>query len=133
MRMTVMTAAILSSLAGGSVAAGEGNAAVSETPAFVSVTDIAAPIFSTGRLEGAVNVSLMIEARNAEAVAELEARMPELRASLLDNTLEFSRLYASGFTPVDAERLSKDLTASLKKTHPGVRRVLILKLSASPA
>ena len=48
-------------------------------------------------------------------------------------TLEFARLYASGFLPVDAERLSAAINAALKPNHPGIVRVLIVKVGAVPA
>lgn len=133
MRMTFMTAALLSSLTGGSITAAVGHDAVSETPAILTIDEIATPIFSPARIDGSLNVTIAVEGENAAALTELRDRMPQLRAALLTATLEFSRLHASGFTPVDAEKLNADLTASLKQLHPAVKRVLILKLSASPA
>jgi flagellar basal body-associated protein FliL len=133
MRMTVMTAALLTSLTGGSIAATEGHATISERPALLTVDEIATPIFSAARIEGSLNLSLAIEGEDAAMLPALRSQMPQLRAAMLTTTLEFSRLYASGFTAIDAERLHADLTASVKRIHPGIKRVLILKLSASPA
>jgi hypothetical protein len=68
-----------------------------------------------------------------DAADTLRTRMPELRATALTAALEFSRLYASGYTPVDAGRLSTDLNAAMKRAHPGIARVLIVRLDAVPA
>jgi len=100
---------------------------------FVSLAEITTPIFGDSRIEGAMSVTLVIEAKDAAAAAALKTRMPELRASSLAASLEFSRLYASGFLPVNAVRLSADLNAALKRDHPGVARVLITRVIAVPA
>lgn len=134
MRMIVITAAAaLSSLAGGGMAAVGSQVPAEEPSAFLSVDDITTPIFSTGGIDGSLSMSVAIQTSNETMVRELREKMPELRAAILTSTLEFSRLYASGFTPVDAERLDGELSSALKRVHPGAEKVLILKLSANPA
>jgi len=134
MRMIVMTAAAaLSSLAGGSMAAADNHAPASEPAAFLNVEDITTPIFSAGGIDGSLSVSVAIQAHDANMVNDLRIKMPELRAALVTTTLEFSRLYASGFKPVDAELLDDQLSSALKRVHPGAEKILILKLSANPA
>jgi hypothetical protein len=100
---------------------------------FVPIAEITTPIFGDSRVEGALSVTLVIEAKDAQAAVALKAQMPSLRASSLAATIEFARLYASGFLPVDAERLSADLNAGLKRDHPGIVRVLITRVIAVPA
>lgn len=133
MRMIIITAAaLLSSVAGGGMAAVGSPAPADEPAAFLNVSDITTPIFSPSGIDGSLSVSVAIQARDASMVAELREKMPKLRAALLTSTLEFSRLYASGFKPVDAERLDEQLSAALQRVHPGAERALILKLSANP-
>lgn len=127
---TVVTA--LSALTGSGMAAAKGPVRMLD-PQFVALSEITTPIFGQSRIEGALSVTLVLEASDAEAARELKAKMPELRATSLTVALEFSRLYASGFLPVDAERLSADLNAALKREHPRIARVLIVKLAAEPA
>jgi hypothetical protein len=108
-------------------------AAKAPEPHLVSLTEIIAPIVGRSRVEGTLSVSLVLEASAPEIADMLKARMPEVRATALTVTLEFARLYASGFTPVDARRLSADLNAALKKLQPGIARVLIVRLGAVTA
>ncbi len=135
MRNAIILAAIGSAALGGSDAA----AATHERSqphygsTFVQLDEITTPIFGDSRIEGALSVTLVIEAKDAQSAATLKTQMPSLRASSLAVTIEFARLYASGFLPVDAERLSVDLNAGLKRDHPGIMRVLITRVIAVPA
>lgn len=130
--MTALTA--LSAIAGGGMAGAAGSeAAFTEEPYFVALKEVTTPIFGASRIEGAMNVTLVVEALDTPAAAQVNTKMPELRAATLATVIEFSRLYASGFTPVNAEQLSADLNAALKRVDPSVSRVLIVKLSAVPA
>lgn len=115
------------------VVAADPAASATDTPHFVTLDRITTPIMGASRIEGELDLSVVLEASNAGAAQSMNARMPELRAASLAATLEFSRLYASGLTPVDAERLSTDLTTALKHVDPGLSRVLIVKVSATPA
>ncbi len=102
-------------------------------PEFVAMDGITTPIFGESRIEGALSVTIVLETANPAAAAALQRQLPQVRAVALSTTLEFSRLFASGFTPVDARRLSRSLNAALKPAFPGIGRVLIVKLSAEPA
>lgn len=102
-------------------------------PEFVAMDGITTPIFGESRIEGALSVTLVLQTANPAAAAALRKQLPQMRAVALSTTLEFSRLFASGFTPVDARRLSRSLNAALKPAFPGIGRVLIVKLSAEPA
>ena len=100
---------------------------------FVKLSEITTPIFGESRVEGALSVTLVLQAIDKNNALELKAKLPELRAISLATTLEFARLYVSGFLPVNVERLSADLNAALKRNHPGLVRVLIIKVGATPA
>lgn len=97
---------------------------------FVPLEDITAPIIDAGRIDGQLDLSLVIEAGSPEDAANLGERRPELRAAMLASSLEFARLHASPFTPVDAGRLSEALVPAARKVDPRVARVLIVKVGA---
>ncbi|AGH49086.1 MULTISPECIES: hypothetical protein [Sphingomonadales] len=135
MRKTVVTAATaLSAMTSGSVAgaADAGSPVAGGESHFVQMDRIETPIFSPSRIEGSFQLSLVLEAKDAAAASAMQDEMPRLRAASLAATLEFARLYASELTAVDAERLSADVTASLKRVNPGIARVLIVKVAALP-
>lgn len=100
---------------------------------FVPLDEITTPIVGDSRIEGALSVTLVIEAKDARSAIALKSQMPRLRARSLTATIEFARLYASGFLPVDVQRLGADLNAALKPDHPGIARVLITRVIAVPA
>jgi hypothetical protein len=135
MRNAITFAAIaVIALAGSDAAyASHGKSGAQLAPTFVPLDEITTPIFGDSRIEGALSVTLVIEAKDAQTAAALKTQMPSLRASSLAATIEFARLYASGFLPVNAERLGADLTAGLKRDHPGIVRVLITRVMAVPA
>ncbi len=133
MRKAVRTAITAFSVLAASEASVAARPSRSMAPQFVPLSEITTPIFGESRIEGALSVTLVLEATDMDAAQMLKARMPELRATALTAALEFSRLYASGYTPVDAGRLSVDLNAAMKRAHPGIARVLIVRLDAVPA
>ena len=134
MRLFEMAAATaLSTLAGGSMAAVETPAMALGQAAFLTIDDITTPIFSPSGIEGSLSVSVAIQAGDTNKMRRLQQKLPELRAALLSSTLEFSRLYASGFRAVDAERLDRTLSEALQRVDADAGRVLILEVSARPA
>jgi len=133
MRKAVTTAIATLSVMAASEASAGGRPTTALDPQFVTMSEITTPIFGESRIEGALSVTLVLEASSADVAGALRGRMPELRATALTAALEFSRLYASGYTPVDAARLSADLNAAMKRAHPGIARVLIVKINAVPA
>jgi hypothetical protein len=100
---------------------------------FCNMKEISVPIVDAGRVDGVLRVTLVLEARDAIGVAELDRRMPELRAAALAEAIEFARLYASPFTPVDARKLAASLTPALRRVSPSIKRVLIVKVAAQMA
>ncbi|MEN2786140.1 hypothetical protein ACFOKI_07015 [Sphingomonas qilianensis] len=134
MRLFGMAAATaLSTLAGGSMAAVGAPPVALGQAAFLPIDDITTPIFAPNGIEGSLSVSVTIQAGDTQRMERLRQKMPELRAALLTSTLEFARLYASGFRPVDAERLDETLSTALQRVDGDAGRVLILAVSARPA
>ncbi len=132
MRKAVISAFIAMSV----LAGGDGDAARPASPVdgyFVKLSEITTPIFGENRVEGALSVTLVLQATDTNAAEALGEKLPELRAVSLATTLEFARLHASGFLPVNAEQLSAELNTALKRNHPGIVRVLIVKVGALPA
>lgn len=132
MRATVMTAALLSSLASGSVSASDGQSVALHEPALLTVDEIQTPIFGASRIEGTLNLALAVEASDKVVADQLRDKMPLIRSALLASSIEYSRLHVSGLAPVNAERLNAALNASVKGMSPGIERVLLLRVSASP-
>ena len=100
---------------------------------FVAMDEISVPIVDAGRIDGVLRVSIVLEARDTAGAADLARRIPELRAAGLGAAIEFARLHASPFTPVDVRRLSETLAPALRRVDPAIARVLIVKVSALAA
>ena len=110
--------------------AADGAAADHSAPQFLAMNQIVVPIVGSDRIEGSFKVTLVLAAKDAASLEHLTERLPELRAVSVAGAIEFSRLFASAQTPVDARRLSADLTTALRATDPGIARVLIVEVSA---
>lgn len=126
--LTVSTLAVASLAA---IAPGHAQQAKAET--LVPMEEISVPIVDAGRIDGVLRVSIVLEARDAAGAASLAQRMPELRAAGLGAAIEFARLHASPFTPVNVRKLSDALTPALRGVDPGIARILIVKVSALAA
>lgn len=133
--LTAGAALLLSSAIAATPAAATGKSSDTKGagPEFLPIPEITAPIFGESRIEGALSVTLVVQATDARAAAALKNQLPQLRTQALIATLEFSRLYASGYSAVDARRFSTMLNAALRPGHPQIARVLIVKLGAVPA
>lgn len=99
-------------------------------PSFVVMEPIDAPIIDSGRIDGVLHLSLAVKTKSAENAAELTKRMPELRAASLAAAIEFARLHASPYAPVNVARLSAMMAAPIKRLDRGIEKVLIVKVSA---
>ncbi|PNU01864.1 hypothetical protein [Novosphingobium guangzhouense] len=100
-------------------------------PSFLPMEPIDVPIVDGGRLDGVLHVSITLQAKGADEAAELGKRMPELRAAALPAVIEFARLCASRFAPVDVERLSAMVAPPVKRVAAGIDKVLIVKVYAA--
>ena len=126
----IKTALSMSLAIGASPTAANGPASGSGEPHFVSMDAIIVPIVGSDHFEGSLRLKLVLAAKDAEQLDRLTAKLPELRAVSIASSIEFSRLFTSPHTPVDARRLSADLTTALRTTDNGIARVLIVEVSA---
>lgn len=110
--------------------AARGSSASSAEPQLLVMAPITVPIVGSDRLDGSLRMKLVIAASDPTALANLTERVPELRAVSVAGAIEFSRLYASARTPVNAVQLRAALTAALKADNPSVADVLIVEISA---
>lgn len=96
----------------------------------VPMEAISLPIIDGARLLGTLNFELVLETGEGTSADMLTSEMPVLRAEALAAGAEFSRLSASPFVAVDAQRLSDELTLALRAQQPGIGRVLLVKVTA---
>ena len=131
-KLTWMTAAAVSALlpAGGALAAGD---VPTDELHLVPMAEITVPIVDGDRLEGQLRVKLVLDTGSSRLARDVKAAMPELRFASIAAASEFSRLHASGLRAVDVGRLGADLDAALRRQNPGIRRVLIVEVAATPA
>jgi len=97
---------------------------------FVTLDEIVTPIFGESRIEGTLTARLVVETADYKVAAALRPGLPRIRAAALTTTLEFARLNASGYAPVDAPSLGMVLNRAVRAADPRVRRVLIVRLGA---
>jgi len=113
---------------GGAAAAGDGGV---QALHLVDMAPLSLPIVDTGRLEGVLQLKLVLDLADDAAASRAEDRMPVLRSAALSAGLEFARLHASGLRPVDAVRLDADMTAAMQAADPAITRVLIVEVAAT--
>ncbi len=89
------------------------------------------PIVEGYRTTGRMRARLTLRVATPEAATAVETAMPALRESALAAAGEFARLRASPYLPVDAERLSHEMTAAITSRDHAVGSVLIVELSAT--
>lgn len=100
-------------------------------PQLIAMAPIAVPIVGSDRIDGALHVKLVLAAPDASALARLTARLPALRAASIAGAIEFSRLYVSTRTPVNAVALRSALTAALRTEDGDVSDILIVEVAAA--
>lgn len=111
--------------AGGAGEAGDGE--------LVTMEAIAVPIVDGAKLQGTLQFRLVLEASDGAAAERLAGNMPGLRTEALATGAEFSRLRASPFLAVDAQRLSAEMTEALRARERGIARVLLVEVAARPS
>ena len=132
--LSVVAAAVVAA-ASANVARASGSEADASAaePHFVPLDEIKVPIVGSTRIEGNLRVKLVIDAKDGAGADQLCERLPQLRSTALAATLEFSRLYASGLAPVNAELLRSEVTAAVTHHHKDVARVLVVEVAAERA
>jgi len=137
MRKSIAIAGTALTLAGtGAVAATSADVltdTVAADPHLVPMQEMVLPIIDGDRLEGSLQVTMVLATADPAAAQRVNAQMARLRSISLSAGLEFSRLFASPMRPVNAEMLSQDLTAALQHEEPGILRALIVTVAARPA
>ena len=101
-------------------------------PGMLTIAPIQVPIVDGGHVQGLLTVKLVLDSDGGDGAA-VTAAEPRLRSALLSATGEFARLRASPYIPVDATRLSAEVSAAARRELPAVKRVLITEVSARPA
>lgn len=126
-------AAVATPLPGGlAQASGGGGGSGGGALHLVPMDEITVPIIDADRMAGSLNFKLVLEAGSNEIAIQVLKDLPVLRATSVEAGLEFARLNASGLRAVDAEQLDHDLTAAIKAAQPGITRVLIVEVRATP-
>lgn len=113
-----------------STAAGGAVDAKDSEPMVVDMPMVSVPIIDGGRVEGALQVKLAMNAAGPGEVDRVTAALPRLRSAALVTLVEFARLHASPFRAVDNEKLSASLDKALRQAEPAVASVLLLEVSA---
>jgi flagellar basal body-associated protein FliL len=98
---------------------------------FVPMTEVTVPIIESDRIRGQMHVRLVLDTTDSQAATRVRNRLPELRSTLIGAAVEFSRLYASGRTAVNATQLTADLTKALRAKDSDISRVLIVEVAAA--
>jgi hypothetical protein len=130
LRFLITAAAIGVPAAGTLAVVAPANVPPSVEPHFVTIPEVVVPIIDSGRLNGRLRFGVVVDAADAESAARLTADVPRLQSDLIATGIEFSRLYVSALTPVDAKALAIEVDRSLRSQNPDVSRVLIVNVSA---
>jgi len=129
LRNGVMVAALLAAGLVASAARAEGESSAPLVH-FVDMDEISVPIVDGSRVDGTLHVKLVIDAANADAASRLSENLPALRQAALSASLEFARLQASAFAPVDVSALDAALTGAISAVDKAGSHVLIVEVSA---
>lgn len=121
--------ASLMALAGACLAS-PAQAQSAEALTFVRMKEISVPIIDAGRMDGILHITLVLQARTEGDVIPIRRKLAELRSAGLGAAIEFARLYASPYAPVDVERLSERMSEAMKNAVPEIDKVLIVEVSA---
>ncbi len=127
-RIVAVSAATI--LAGGATVAPAAADGPTPEPHLVPMPNLAVPIVDGGRVTGLLNVKLVLSASDAAGASAITANMARLRSAAVAGSLEFGRLYASPFKPVNSEILAADLTTFLHEQEAAVAQVLIVEVAA---
>jgi len=127
-RKGVFAAAVLAAgvIATGAHASGES----STTTQFVQMDEISVPIVDSNRVDGALHLKLVIDVADPTAAERVRQALPALREAALGAALDFARIQASAYAPVDVASLDTTLTSAVTAVDKAASRVLIVEVSA---
>jgi hypothetical protein len=100
-------------------------------PQYVALDPFVVPIVDSDRLTGNLRLKLVLDAGDAATAEKMKLRLPILRQAAMGGAIDFARLHASPFLPVNAELLEGNLTAAMSGPDLGHARVLITEVSAT--
>ena len=96
--------------------------------AFVPMDNIVVPIVDANHVEGTLDFILVIAASDDAAATRIKAASASMRSRAMTAGLEFSRLYATRLSAVDAPQLARELDKALKKDNDDVQKVLLVEV-----
>lgn len=97
---------------------------------FIPMDGLDVPIVEGDRADGRLRLKLVLRASDEVGAQRIRAALPALREASLAAAIEFARLYATPFAPVDAGRLAHDMTAALHAQEQAIDTVLLVEVSA---
>lgn len=112
-----------------SARAEEGGGAID--PTCVPMAEIAVPIVDGSQIAGVLRFTLVLRARDPAGAAEMVREAARLRTIAVGAGLDFARLRASPYRPVDTVRLAASLDAAFRSALPAFQQALIVKVQAS--
>lgn len=115
------------------VASSEERAPMPMMPELVPLSPMSVPIMGGDRLDGVLDITLVIEAKDPAGSDILRQSLPILRDACLSAAIEFGRLRVSALSPVDAAALISEINRVARSKDPNVDRVLLTMVSARAA
>ncbi|MGK0492135.1 MAG: hypothetical protein ACJASD_002367 [Sphingomonas echinoides] len=112
-------------------ASGGESAPAHAAPQYVALDPFVVPIVDSDRITGNLRLKIMIDAGDAASAEKMKLRLPVLRQAAMGSAIDFARLHASPFLPVNAELLEGNLTTAMAGPDLGHARVLITEVSAT--
>lgn len=99
----------------------------------VPLSSMSVPIMGGDRLDGVLDITLVIEAKDPAGAELLRQNLPILRDACLSAAIEFGRLRVSAQSPVDAAALISQINMAARSKDPHVDRVLLTMVFAREA
>ncbi|MFA6123703.1 MAG: hypothetical protein WC704_07735 [Sphingomonas sp.] len=100
-------------------------------PQYVALDGFVVPIVDSNRLTGNLRLKIVLDAGDAANAEKVKLRLPILRQAAMGSAIDFARLHASPFLPVNAELLEQNLTTAMAGPDLGQAHVLITEVSAT--
>jgi hypothetical protein len=120
----------IATLAASQGAAATGSHGGGEGIHLVPMEGLDVPIVEGDRADGRLRLKLVLRATDEIGAQHIRTVLPELRETSLAAAIEFARLYATPFAPVDAARLARDMAAALQAQDHAIDAVLLVEVSA---
>lgn len=112
-------------------ASGGESEAAHAAPQYVALDPFVLPIVDSNRLTGNLRLKIVLDGGDAAGAERLKQRLPLLRQAAMGSAMDFARLHASPFLPVNAELLEGNLATAMAGPDLGQARILITEVSAT--